>query len=243
MQKLFLTFLITQSIIAFGQRSDGFFVQEFCFVDPNLLKVFKVDKFQIQIYENNRKIGKIEIFLDSNQRMTKQIVNYADSIRTTAFESTTISQFACPIVRPDYIKNCESGRITKTESNDAYRITTFDTEGKVIGDRWKPGNNLLEIKREFIYTKGNLIDTIYVKDIKNDGGIDKKELHLYQYADDRLVSITQLIDFNNGYQNAGLFKFKNFDCGLIKRMEGTGYFGQYKVKVDFKFYSNGEALR
>lgn len=243
MRSFLLIFLIAQSLLAFGQRSDGFFVQEYCFVDPKLLKEFKVDKLEIQVYENNRKAGKIEIFLDSNQRMVKQIVDYADSIRTTLFASTTISQFACPIVKPDYIKSCESGRITKTESNGAYRITSFDEKGNVTSDHWKPGNNLLEIKRKFIYGKNNLIDTINVEDIKSDGGIDKRELHLYKYSVDQLVSITQLISSSNGYQDAGLFKFKYFECGLVKRMEGKGYFGQYKAKVDFKFYSKGQVLR
>lgn len=242
MKKVFLTFLLMQTLIVFGQRSDGFFVQEYCFVDPSLLKVFKVDKFEIQIYENNRKTGKLEIFLDSNQRMIKQIADYADSIRTTTYESTTISQFACPTVRPDYIKNCELGRITKTESNGAYRITEFDLDGKITGDRWKPGNKLLEIKRKFIYTSDNLMDTVYLEDIKIDGSVDKKELHIYKYDDGKLISISQLINFSDSYQNAGSFKFKNYNCGLVKRMEGRAYFGQYNAKVEFKFYSSGQVL-
>ncbi len=83
MKRIFLTFLLMQALLVFGQRSDGFFVQEFCFIDPVLLKSLKVDKFEIQLFENNRKTGKLEIFMDSNQRMIKQIADYADSIRTT----------------------------------------------------------------------------------------------------------------------------------------------------------------
>ena len=243
MKKVFLIFLLMQGLIVFGQRSDGFFIQEYCFVDPVLLKALKVDRFEIQLFENNRKRGKLEIFLDSNQRMIKQIADYADSLRTTTYESTTISQFACPFVRPDYIKNCESCRITKTESNGAYRITAFDLSGKVTSDRWKPGSKLLEIKRHFIYTNDNLMDTIYLEDIKIDGGVDKKELHIYKYNDGKLISISQLINFGDGYQSAGLFKFKNHNCGLVKKMEGRAYFGQYNAKVEFKFYSNGQVLR
>jgi len=242
MKNVFLTFLFMQALIVFGQRSDGFFVQEYCFIDPVLLKGLKVDKFEIQLFENNRKTGKLEIFLDSNQRMIKQIADYADSIRTTMYESTTISQFACPVARPDYIKNCDGGRITKTESNGAYRITAFDLDGKVTSDRWKPGSKLLEIKRQFIYTNENLMDTVYLEDIKIDGSIDKKELHIYTYDDGKLISISQLINFSDGYQDAGSFQFKNYNCGLVKRMEGKAYFGQYKAKVEFKFYSSGQLL-
>ena len=238
-----MIFLFIQSLSIFGQRSEGFFVQEYCFVDPLLLKALKVDKFEIQLFENNRRRGKLEIFLDSNQRMIKQIANYADSIKTRAFKSTTISQFACPIVIPDYIKNCESGRITRTESNGAYRITAFDLDGKVMSDRWKPGNKSLEIKREFIYTNNDLMDTIYVKDINLNGGVDKEELNIYKYDGDKLISISQLIGNSDIYQNAGVFKFKNYNCGLVKKMEAKAYFGEYNAKVEFKFYSKGIVLR
>jgi len=243
MKKILLIFLLTSGLAVFGQRSDGFFIQECCFVDPYLLKAHKVDKIEIQVFGQNKKLGKIEMFLDSNQRLIEKITNYADSIRSTKYQSTTLTQFACPIERPDYIKNCESGRITETESNGAYRITKFDNDGKVIIDRWKPGTKLLEIKRQFFYNSNNLLDTIKLEDITNDNKIDKKELYVYKYESERLISITQLISSSLGYQNAGLFKFKEYKCGLVKKMEVRSYFGQYTAKVEFKYYSKENLLK
>ncbi len=86
------------------------------------------------------------------------------------------------------------------------------------------------------------MDTVYLEDIKIEGNIDKKELHIYAYEDGKLISISQLISFSDGYQDAGSFKFKNYNCGLVKKMEGKAYFGQYKAKVEFKFYSSGQLL-
>ena len=243
MRRTIIFFLLSISLTSIGQKADGFFIQEFCFVDVNLIKQLKVDKLEIAVYQNNRKAGTIQVFLDSNSRMIRQIADYNDSITTTLYASTTISQFACPIIKPGYIKECESGLITKTESNGAYRITNFDDEGKVINDRWKPGNNLLEIRRQFIYTKDDLLDTAKVEDIRNDQSIDKTELHLYEYENERLVLIKQLISSSLGFQNAGSFKFRYFKCGLVQKMEGVGYYGVYKARAEFKFYVKDQQLR
>jgi hypothetical protein len=44
------------------------------------------------------------------------------------------------------------------------------------------------------------------------------------------------------YQEEGEFKFKYFNSGLVKRMEGTGYSGRIKAKIEFKYYSKGQLL-
>ena len=243
MRKMFLLFLLTIGLTTFGQRSDGFFISEYCFIDPVLLKTSRVDRIEIKLFGQNRKLGKIEMFLDSNQRLIEQITYDADSIKSTKYNSTNLTQFACPIERPDYIKNCEFERITMTESRGAYRITTFDNDGKVTLDRWKPGTKLLEIKRQFFYNSNNLLDSIKLEDITKDNKIDKKELYIYKYENEKLVSITQLINSSVGYQNAGLFKYKEFKCGLVKKMEATSYFGQYTAKVEFKYYSKENLLK
>jgi len=242
-RRLLLVLLLIQNMIANGQRAEGFFLQEFCFVDPTLLKTFKVDKIELEVFENNRKSGSQEVFLDSNQRLIKKVSRYHDSTQINNYESTSISQFACPSVKPDFIKQCESGCITRTETDGAYRITSFDTEGKVISDRWKPGANRFEINRQIIYTKEGLIDTIRIKDVKDDGSIDKRELLIYSYNNDQLTSITQLVSFSEGFEDAGKIKFKDLDCGLVKKMEGYAYFGRYKMRVEFKYYSKGKQVK
>jgi hypothetical protein len=87
------------------------------------------------------------------------------------------------------------------------------------------------------------MDSILLEDIANDGHIDKKELHLYNYTGEQLMSITQFIESSEGYQKAGEFKFKNFNCGLVKRMDANAYFGRYKARTEFRYYSKGQQLR
>lgn len=236
-QFILLALLVLNSFLLKAQRADGFFIQEFCFVDINLVKQLKVDKIDIVLYANNRYTGKVQLFLDSNYRKIREIVDYGDSTRVAEFASTTISQFSCPVNRPDYIKECVNGRITRTNSRGAYRETTFDSAGRVIADKWRPGEALLEINREFSYSKSDLLTAASLKDIRKDGSIDKEELHLFEYENERLVEIKQLIKSTGDFQEAGKFNFKYYGFGLMKAMEGTGYFGRYKARVEFKYYS------
>lgn len=236
-QFILLALLVLNSFLTKAQRADGFFIQEFCFVDINLIKQLNVDRIDIVLYANNRYTGKAQLFLDSNYRKVKEIVDYGGSTKVTEFASTTISQFGCPVNRPDYIKECVNGRITRTSSAGAYRETTFDSAGRVVADKWRPGENLLEINREFSYSKNDLLTAAYLKDIRKDGSVDKEELHLYEYKDERLVEIKQLIKSTNDFQEAGKFNFKYYDFGLTKTMEGAGYFGIYKARIEFKYYS------
>ncbi|MEP7163540.1 MAG: hypothetical protein ABI741_02540 [Ferruginibacter sp.] len=241
MRKLLYAILQVLCLSSPGQKSDGFFIQEFCFIDIDLIKQLKVDKFEIAIYQNNSLHGRLEIFLDSNFRMIKK-VSYADSITATDYASTSLTQYACPIIKPGYIKECVSGRITKTAYQGAYRMTSFDAQGKVTDDRWKPGAKLLEISRQFIYSN-DLIDTIKVEDITTDGRVDKKEIYLYNYQNEKLITIKQLVSYGDSYYVAGKFNFKYYDLGLLQRMKGTGYSGQLKAKVEFKYFSKGQLLK
>lgn len=83
-----------------------------------------------------------------------------------------------------------------------------------------PGENLLEMSRRFIYKENNLLDTAKLEDIK-----------------------ARFIDIGTGFNETGRFTHKYFDWGLVKIMDGTGYAGRYKAKIEFKYYSNNQLLR
>lgn len=242
MGRLLIILTLLCCTTAYAQRSDGFFIQELCFIDPDLLKKLNVDEIHIEVRENNRKRGSVKIFLDSNQRLVKQEADYMKTLRTTYYASTNLTQYACPIEKPDYIKTCEGDRITKTENEGAYRITTYDAAGVVLTDRFKPDSNLLEISRQFVYSTNNLLDTVHLQDLRKDGSIDKREMYIYAYDNDRLKLLTQYISSSEGFSKAGEFKYRNFDCGLVKKMEGVGYWGQYKAETRFAYYSKGRKL-
>lgn len=244
MKKLLLISLLFSGISSYAQRADGFFAFEFSFIDPLLLKELQVDKFEIEFFSNNRKTGWVEIYLDSNQQMIKRISEYGGTVNTSLYAATNITQFACPVEKPSYIKNCEGGRITATDNAGAYRKTVFDSNGRVLEDRFKPRPAALEIKRKFIYQGNDLLDSILVEDIKTDGSIDKKELYLFQYNnDERLIAVKQLIEYSTGYREEGSFTYKYFNSGLVKTTEGNTYLGQYSMKTGFKFYSKGVLLK
>ncbi|RZM27338.1 MAG: hypothetical protein EOO88_13715 [Pedobacter sp.] len=113
----------------------------------------------------------------------------------------------------------------------------------MLSESWKPTKDASTIERKFSYNSLGLLDTVYLGDGKQDGSYRKIEMIVYRYTDEKLVSISQSVDVGGGLQKAGSFQYKNYKCGLVKNMEGNVYFGQYRMRVEFVFYSKGQIVQ
>jgi hypothetical protein len=220
-----------------AQRSDGFFVQELCYIDIDLLKKLKINRIEITLYEFNKKSKTAQLFLDSNCRKIKDIVTQGGSTETNEYASTSIADFNCPIVTPDYIKECVNGRVTKTVNGQSYRLMAYDSAGRIISDKWKPSSSALEISREFAYSKNDLLDAIHNKDIRKDGSVDKEELFIYHYENDRLSRVEIQVKYSTKFENNGELRYDYYPSGLLKKMHGDIYNGRYSVRTEINYYS------
>ncbi|RZM27339.1 MAG: hypothetical protein EOO88_13720 [Pedobacter sp.] len=126
---LFLLLVVLHAGAGSAQRSDGFFVQELCFVDPVLLRQLQVDKIEVKLTENFKKKKKFEVYLDSSQRLIRKVITAGDSVSTIEYPGAPLSLYACPTVNPGYVKECVNGRVTRTQTPTSLRVTEFDAAG------------------------------------------------------------------------------------------------------------------
>lgn len=244
MKKIFLRslFLVLLSIPKIGKAQSvcGFFLQEFYYVNPDLLVTNAVDK--IVFIGKMKGAGKLqtEVYLNSSAQKIKQFYSTRDTTYSEEFDNAELCDMVCRKYNDTSRITCNNfGMIENIRFSDGFRHVDYDSLHRPGKETWMPNKNL-KIEREFKYKNGNLLDKIFVNNYQNDDLIGQ-ECFSYVYNGTQLVSVEHLMKYTNEYTHAGTITFEYNQQGLITFLKGKDDFANFTVTV--KYYSKDKLVK
>ena len=138
-------FLIILSIPKIGKTQSvcGFFLQEFYYVNSEILVANSIDR--IVIIGKMKGAGKLqkEVYLNSNAKKIRQTYSTRDTSYSENFDNAELCDMVCRKTYDTNRMTCNKfGMIENINFNNGFRRTSYDTLNRPEKEIWEPNKNL-----------------------------------------------------------------------------------------------------